>query len=144
MVSNEVIYCMIRQGHGPVSVTLRADNALATGIRFALLECDRKTQRETWDLTAGASGQETHPIRASIDTLGGNCLSWSMVVCAVHAAAHTGTVEIELAQDGVACPLTTNLEWSLKDVPPCAFAGDSVVRIQHSLTFVTRSLPGQR
>lgn len=135
MPPNEVIYCMIHQDRGPVSVTLRANNALATGSTFALWESDGTTQRETWKLSAGATGQGTHPIGASVDTLVDNYLSWSITVCAVHPAVDTGIVEIDVSQDGVSCPLTKDLQWSLKDVPQCDATGDNVIRIQRSLTF---------
>lgn len=137
MPANEVIYCMINEKGGRVSVKLRANNALATGSEFALWASDAATERERWKLSAGTTGEGMHPITVSPKTIPGNYLSWAITVCSVLSAGDTGTVEIEISQDGVSCPLTKDLRWSLENVPQCDAAGDNVIKIRRKLTFRT-------
>jgi hypothetical protein len=130
-----VVYCSIDERGGPVNLRLIASTALASMCTFGLWDKTGNAQLATWNLTAGSSGKETYSIEASVETLNGTCLYWSIAICAVNPAIRTGFVQIQATQDGVACPVTENLRWSLHDVPPCSVNGDSVITIQRSLTF---------
>jgi hypothetical protein len=135
MPTTEKIFCIIDPGGGPVSVVLQANNLLAVGSEFAVWAADGTTRRESWKLTAGAAGSGTHAIGLAPQALGDFYLSWELAVCSLHAAVDAGAVEIVLMQNGVSCPVTKDLHWTLEEVPQCDAAGDNVIKIQRSLRF---------
>ena len=126
---------MVHKDGGPVSITLRANSAIAAGRKFSLWNCDGTPHGETWALLAGHVDRTTHPIDLPAETLLGKYVSWSMSVCALRSGVDSGIVELEVSQDGVSCAVTKPLQWSLEDLPLCAATGDNRITIQRNLAF---------
>ena len=135
MPATEVIYCIIAPDGGPVSVTLSANNMLAVGSEFAVWAADGTTRLEAWKLSPGAQGVETHRIGTAAAALRDHYLTWQLAVCSVQPAIDTGAVEVVLSQDGVSCPVTKDLRWTLEEIPQCDASGSNVIKFQRSLTF---------
>jgi hypothetical protein len=57
--------------------------------------------------------------------------------CAMLPNANMGSVEMQVIQDGVSCPLTKPMHWNLSDVPTCESGNGTSFKT--SLIFLTHN-----
>ncbi len=131
-------FCIVNPGGGPITVRLLANNALRAGADFRIvrMKTERKEVRETWKLAAGDTGAGEHEVSLRPRSLDGHVMAWQVLVCSVVPAIDRGTVEIQVLQDGVTCPVTKPAQWGLERVPRCAGRARPI-SIRGNLTFLT-------
>jgi hypothetical protein len=111
--------CTVRGNGGPLVVRLTADNLLNSGARFILVD-STDTIRSNWTMQTGDDGRDEHRITEfAPSALAGFYIKWLIRTCSRHPSAESGTIRVEVFQDGVAAPMSPLASWTQK-VPQCS------------------------
>ncbi|HXG44066.1 MAG TPA: hypothetical protein VNJ71_04820 [Gemmatimonadales bacterium] len=131
-------FCIVNPGGGSLTVRLLANQALRAGADFRIVRMkpEKKEVREVWKLVAGDTGVGEHEVKLKPRSLGSNVMAWQVLVCSLIPGVEAGTVEIQVVQDGVTCPVTKPTQWALERVPRCEGRARPL-SIRGHLTFLT-------
>jgi hypothetical protein len=111
--------CKINSGGGPVSITLNITNGLISGGDFKVYDFETGLVNETFKMATGNTGSSAHQSSITPSLLIGQVLSWQVLSC-TPIITDSGTLTLEVFQDGMLCETEPTAMYQLKNVPACA------------------------
>ena len=111
-------HCTFRKNGSPLTIRMTANNGLRAGGVFALYDMG-KNLLEHWVLAPGDDGAATHILQTPPSQLDGCEMSWRVKVCGFIPSVDSGLIDLEISQNGQACPMAPTAAWNATDVPAC-------------------------
>jgi hypothetical protein len=100
-------------------VRLTADNLLNSGARFILVDSADQIH-SNWTMQTGDDGVDEHQLAGfAPGSLTGFYIKWLIRTCSRHPGAETGTIRVEVLQDGGVAPMAAPAVWT-QAVPQCS------------------------